>query len=568
MHFQYLPYLWVLVVSAVVTAAVGTYAWRHRSVPGATPFAALMLAAVVWALANGLEMAGTDLPTKLFWANVQYLSYAITPVAWLALALQYTDRGAGLTRRNLAGLFIVPAITVGLAWTNEFHGLLRRNVYLDIAGPFPVVGKTAGPWYWVFIAYTYLLILIAIYFLLDARRRSPHPYRGQSLVLSIGAALPLFTSILYGLGLSPIPRVDISPAIFCVCGLVIAWGLFRYRLFNLMPVARSSVIDSMDDGVIVLDTRHRIVDMNPAARSILGRRSATRSIDPAIGDEAARAFGDWGDLLRLTYNPEVTWGESTVTTGDDPCTYELHATALSDRRGRPIGQVITLRDITQRTRTETLLLQQQEALAVMQDRERLAQELHDGLAQDLAGLRLKMSVWHKLVETDPLRLHAELDAGHELLSKNIGEVRRTIYALRPLALDKLGFFPALRQFVNDFGGQTQLHIDLSITGPQERLPALLELVVFRIIQESLNNVGKHARAQEVRIDLDLQAHDHLTLTIGDDGRGFDPDSLSEAATYGHLGLVQMRDRVRDLRGEFALVSQPGQGTEIRVVLPL
>ncbi len=156
----------------------------------------------------------------------------------------------------------------------------------------------------------------------------------------------------------------------------------------------------------------------------------------------------------------------------------------------------------------------------------------------------------------------------EQLSHNINEVRRTIYALRPLPLDEMGFFPALRQFVVDFGGQTQLYIDLTVKGEPERLPALLELIVFRIIQESLNNVGKHARAREVHIELDLQTQDHLTLTICDDGQGFDPASLAEVAAYGHLGLTQMRDRVRDLRGQFTLNSQPGQGTEIRVVLPL
>jgi hypothetical protein len=87
MHFQYIPYIWILLVSAVVTAALGIYAWRHRDVSGAASFAVLMLAALVWSLANALEMAGTDLPTKLFWANVQYLCYVTLPVAWLALAL-------------------------------------------------------------------------------------------------------------------------------------------------------------------------------------------------------------------------------------------------------------------------------------------------------------------------------------------------------------------------------------------------------------------------------------------------------------------------------------------------
>jgi hypothetical protein len=140
MHFQYINYIWVVLASAAITAALGIYAWRHRAVPGATPFAILMLAAVVWALANALEMAGADLPTKLFWANVQYLCYGTVPAAWLVLTLQYVGRDQWLTRRRLVLLTIEPLIAVALVWTNDFHGLMRRDVHLDTTGPFYVNG--------------------------------------------------------------------------------------------------------------------------------------------------------------------------------------------------------------------------------------------------------------------------------------------------------------------------------------------------------------------------------------------------------------------------------------------
>jgi hypothetical protein len=190
MHFQYIPYVWLLLASAAASVALGVYAWRRRAVPGATPFAILMLLAVVWSLANALEMAGTDLPTKLFWANVQYLCYVTLPVAWLALSLQYTRRDEWLTRRNLALLTIEPLITLALVWTNDLHGLMRRNVHLDTAGPFPVIGKTFGPWFWVHAAYTYLLLSLTIYLLIAALRASPLSRR-QTRVLLIGTLLPV-----------------------------------------------------------------------------------------------------------------------------------------------------------------------------------------------------------------------------------------------------------------------------------------------------------------------------------------------------------------------------------------
>jgi signal transduction histidine kinase len=206
--------------------------------------------------------------------------------------------------------------------------------------------------------------------------------------------------------------------------------------------------------------------------------------------------------------------------------------------------------------------------AIAEERRRIAREIHDGLAQNLAGLRFEVGRWHKLVDGDPAQMHTELDSLQELLSQNIREVRRSIFALRPVSLDELGFYLALQQFIGEFGEQNQLHVDLHVAGPQERLPAFLEPVLFRIIQEALNNVGKHARADTVWIELDLESPETVALRVRDDGAGFDPAILDQLFQRGHLGLRQMRERVENLRGTFELHSHSGRGTEIHIVLPL
>src|SRR5512135_2953049 len=136
MQFQFIPYVWILLVSAVMTTAVGFYAWRQREVPGARPVVIISATAVTWSLANALEMAGADLPTKLFWANVQYVCYGVLPLASLALALSYAGREQWLTRRRLAWLAVVPVVTLALVLTDPSHGLIRRDVALDSSGPF------------------------------------------------------------------------------------------------------------------------------------------------------------------------------------------------------------------------------------------------------------------------------------------------------------------------------------------------------------------------------------------------------------------------------------------------
>jgi PAS domain S-box-containing protein len=205
--------------------------------------------------------------------------------------------------------------------------------------------------------------------------------------------------------------------------------------------------------------------------------------------------------------------------------------------------------------------------AIAEERRRIAREIHDGLAQDLASLRMRADVWHTLLDRDPDKLHIELDRLQELLTENIREVRRSIFALRPAALEELGFYPALRCFISDFGEYHQLHIDLHISGPQDRLPAPLEPVLFRIVQEALNNVSKHAQARTVWIKLDLESADEIVLQVQDDGAGFDLAFLERAVQTGHVGLKQMRERVENLQGIFSLSRRPGGGTEIQVVMP-
>ncbi len=206
--------------------------------------------------------------------------------------------------------------------------------------------------------------------------------------------------------------------------------------------------------------------------------------------------------------------------------------------------------------------------AIADERRRIAHEIHDGLAQNLIALRLRARQWQRLIDTAPDQLRVELDELREVLSESIIDVRRSIFALRSVDLDKQGFLPALRQFADGFSEHYQVRVDLRLLGSEDRLPSHLEHTLFRIAQEGLNNVGKHARADSVEITLNLEQEDEVILTIKDDGQGFDVRSLGRAVEGGHLGLAHMRERVEASEGTIAIQSEPGGGTEIHVVLPL
>lgn len=205
--------------------------------------------------------------------------------------------------------------------------------------------------------------------------------------------------------------------------------------------------------------------------------------------------------------------------------------------------------------------------AIAEERARIARDMHDGLAQNLALLRMRVDLWQDWVESDPQHLRDELVQLKQTLSSQIGELRRAIFALRPVPFDELGFAGGLRHYINDFAGQQgwETHLDL-----QDAPPALtleLEATCFRIVQEALTNAAKHAAATHVAVAID-QTDGGLRIIVRDNGRGFEPDHVAAAPLPDHIGLRQMSERLAAVRGQLTLHSQPGTGTELRIWIPL
>jgi PAS domain S-box-containing protein len=347
MHWQYTPYLFPLGIATVVSVVLALVAWRRRPAPGATAFVLLMLAVAEWSLAYALRLACADLEAKLLWAKVRYLGIVIVPATWLAFALQYTGRDRWLTRRNLTLLAIEPLGTLLLVWTNDWHGLHWSSVRLDQEGAFATFGSTHNVGFWVHAAYSYLLLLAGAFLLIQALVRSSRLYRGQTIATLVGVLAPLAGNVVSTFDLGPFPHLDLTPFAFTVTGLAMVWCLFRFRLLDIVPVARDAVIESMSDGVIVLDAQDRIVDLNPAVQCILGCTASE-----AIGQWISDVLFDQPDLVRR-YR-DVTEAHAEIVLGKSAAQqyFDLCISPLCDRRGHLTGRLIVLRDITERKQAE------------------------------------------------------------------------------------------------------------------------------------------------------------------------------------------------------------------------
>ncbi|MHB0875976.1 MAG: histidine kinase N-terminal 7TM domain-containing protein [Anaerolineae bacterium] len=404
---EFTPYVLPHIAATLVVFVVALLAWTRRRVPGVTAFFILMVAIGLWAGGNALELASTTLPRMLFWANLEYFGIVSIPMLWFVFAMQYTGRSHMLTRRRLLLLALVPLISIVLVWTNPLHELMRYNVSVDSSGPFRFIAKSYGPWLYVELVYNYVLLLAATLVLMVALIRTHHVYRVQGALVFVGTVLPWAANLSYVIGHSPITNMDLTPPAFALSGLLMAFGVVRFQALDLVPAARDKVLESLTDGIAVLDSTGRIVDLNAAAAVMLGCPS-----EVALGPVGMK----FDPALRQHFlSPRETRTE--VVTGDGRRHIDLRVSALRSRR-RVGGWVVVMQDITTRKLAE-------------QEREKLILELQDALGRinTLRGLipicanckkiRDDSGYWRQVEEY--MKAHSEAEFTHaicpECLSK-------------------------------------------------------------------------------------------------------------------------------------------------------
>lgn len=352
MDTQTLPYVLPLFVTALATMVLSVSAWR-RPASGTVPFALFLAAISIWSCGYALELLSLGLTAKTWWAKFQYVGITALPVLWLIFVLQYTQRTHWLSLWNLFLLALVPGCTLILVWTNEIHGLIWETINLTPTGLLVAFAPNYGLWFWVHTAYSYLLFGLGFVFLVQFLIRSPRLYRSQVGALLIGAFLPWTGNVLYVFGLNPLPGLDLTPFGFALSGLAITWGLFRLRLLDIVPLAYDSVIESMGDGIIILDGQRRIVNINPTALELLDYK-----IDEVIGQSVYHVLD-----LSLVHIAIADDKQQTVeiTRNQTMSVLDVRRSTIAHSHGVELGVVIVLRDITEQRHTEVALRQAKES---------------------------------------------------------------------------------------------------------------------------------------------------------------------------------------------------------------
>lgn len=352
MNIQHTPLIYPLLIATGMSLGIAYYTWRRRPIAGALSFTALMLAVAVWTLTYTLRLVSVNVDAKLFWAKARYIGILAAPTAWFVFLLRYTGHEKWLNPRVMVALAIEPLITLIITWTNELHQWNWTSVAVERRGGLVVWQATYGVWHQVHAVYTYGLLLIGLYLLVQAIHRSSPLYRGQIVTLLFSSLIPIISDALYNYVLPSFP-LEPTPFAFMLSGLLAIASIYFFRLFDIIPIARNVVVDNLSNAVFVVDNQRRIVDLNPAAEKLIDRPSRK-----VVGQSMAQALPDEMAPLQRYLETAPTQVDVEI----DERFYRLQTSDLYDHRNRGEGQLIILDDITEQKRAETDMLAQQDLL--------------------------------------------------------------------------------------------------------------------------------------------------------------------------------------------------------------
>ncbi len=349
MHPSSLLYIIPYLIAALISLGIAVHIWWHRVIRGATSFLLVSFGVLIWSGGVAMELVSPSLGSKAWWTAFQMFGVVILPLGWLVFAWQYGRISRRVPPVMWVLLALEPLLTIYLAWTNGSNNLMWPSIHLDASGPVPILASEFGVWFWVNLVYSYVLYLVGAILIILGLSRAAYLRRWQFGLLAFSVLAPLVLTITDSAGLNPFPRQELTPLAVVFTEIVFAIGVFRFRQLDIVPVARGALIESMSDGVIVVDSQQRVIDMNTAAEALTGFSVAKAFGQPLsqvllLSPESAAA------LCGGRQEPiEIAFGE-----GDSRRYFDLRSTLLSEQSAEN-SCVIVLHDVSEHRRLQGAL---------------------------------------------------------------------------------------------------------------------------------------------------------------------------------------------------------------------
>jgi PAS domain S-box-containing protein len=524
MIWQYSPYYIPFLACGCITLILAVTGWRNRSFVCAKPFTLLMLAVSLWSFGSALQVSSADLPTQMFAIMLQYPGIVTVPVAWLLFAFEYSGREHWISIHNLLLLFSVPIISLVMLATNNFHHLFYTSVNELAAGGLMYADISYGPFFWFNIIYSYLIIYIAIMFILQRFVFTSGLYRGQMMAILIAVFTPFFVNLAYAVRQINFITIDPTPLAFLISGFAVLIGMVRYQLLDITPMAQDQVIANMNDGMIVLDVQDRIISLNAPAERFVGL-----PIKEAIGIPVGTFIPcTVSDSSRSADPKAERLHEEERWIGGKQYYFELRCSPILSRDNDVKGRIIMIRDITSQKIAEIALTLARKKINLLSSITR-----HDILNQ-VTVLLLNIDTFKDTVK-DPeiLELIRVQESTVENIRHQIEFARdyETLGVKAPQWMSLKEIFKNLMPVMGTYG-ITFISLDEDIEVFSD---PLLERVFYNLVDNSIRH-GGHVTTISLR---SVKRPDGITILYEDNGVGVPVEIKQKIFERGfgkHTGL--------------------------------
>ncbi len=341
------PFVIPLLIAGSISTVNAFVVARRRRVTGSLPLLGMMIAIGWWSFTYAFELASSQPSWELLWSKMEYIGIVNVPVFFLLFAVEYSGYRQKI-QRWVALFWIIPLITLILVWTNDLHGLIWSHISQQMINGFYLLAVDHGTAFWIWAAYSYLCVLSGLMILIIRAISSPPEFKLQAGIIALGAIFTGTGSFLYLFKLIPIPYLDITPISFAVSTLIYSIGLFRFGILDIMRIASETILESMDEVVIVLNNQGHIVFINNVFDYYFG-------MDPKslIGKFSDEAFAAWPELKAVAVQASVKRDEIDLNLPNFGLVFfDVNISKIRGTNGRELGRTIILADVTERRHAE------------------------------------------------------------------------------------------------------------------------------------------------------------------------------------------------------------------------
>lgn len=584
MDFTFNAYSIFLIFSGIIMLFFAWYAYRKKH--GAVRvFSLMMLSNAIWSLAYGFELASSDLAQAKFFINIEYIGITTLPLCWVLFCLKIA--GKEKWYRHPLYISILTVVTVGitlLVWTNSYHHLHYAQYYMDTNGSFPTVHIIPGPSYHFFTLYFYVLLGFGSYLLIATFRKADPIYKSQNYSVVIAAIIPWLTNIAYILGFRPVGNVDLTPFSFAATIFFIAIAIYRFKLFDVLPIAREKVLDLIQDGFLVIDKDNRVIDYNSAFRKYLDDPNSKK----IIGTQIETLFPGQDAFFEFLKTHQS--GKIELHIESHAVSFDLEADILylDENRLNSDATIIKLQDLTQ-FRLEALKSQQQ--TEELKKLNQLKDRIFSIIAHDLRGPLVNLSEVLKMISNDLITVE-EFKALSPILNKDIlytTDLLENILHWSRSQLKGYGinkeYFDLKNMIINEVNYHLPSAASKNVRIIQDVFPGNIVYADMLMIQIVVRNLLSNAIKfcyEDCEIDISSVYKDgQMLLSISDNGTGikeealnrlFGGENISTRGTMNEkgtgLGLMVCKEFMERNDGRITVESEYGKGTKFNLFIPI